>query len=69
MKACWQYHSEINCVGSSPNVGIFFSAAQVVERVLPVAFGNKRFGTITNIGILLSAAKLVERVLPVAFGN
>ena len=69
LNACCQYSSEMNCVGSSPNIGIYLSAAQIVERVLPVAFGNKLCVTIPNIGVYLSAAQIVERVLPVAFGN
>jgi len=34
--------SEKNYVGSSPNIGIFLSAAQLVECVLPEAVGNKQ---------------------------
>ena len=55
--------------GSIPNIGIFLSAAQVVERVVPVAFLSKLCGSNPNTGIFLSAAKVVERVLLVAFGN
>ena len=55
--------------GSIPNIGIYLSAAHVVERVLPGAFFNKLSGSNPNTGIFLSAAQVVERVLLVAFGS
>jgi len=55
--------------GSNPNTGIFLSAAQVVERVLPVAFVNKLCGSNPNPGIFLSAAQVEESVLAVAISN
>ena len=51
------------------NIGIYLSAAQVVECVLPVFSEMNCVGFSPNIGIFISAAQLVERVLPEAFCN
>jgi len=68
LNACQQQPPETNYVGSSPIIGIFLYVAQVVERVLAAAFGNKLCWFESQYRHIY-VAQAVERVLEAAFGN